>query len=125
MGCGVYWQQVREVERALGSLRRLGIAESSPAISELMSLRGKLIRQVGFKFPRTISSIMKLAGLSPGTLTLMHDAEEGFLVNAREREGAVPVTRYIPDELAATILKGELTHEAFMELLVPDDYLGE
>jgi len=126
MGCGVYWQQVRELERALGALRpHLEIPGVSEAMKELYSIRGELLKRVGLKFPRTISAILKLAGLSPGTITLWHDIESGWMTEARARPGAPPVYKYVSDEVAITILKKEVTHELEAELLTPDEYLGE
>jgi len=125
MGCGVYWTQIRELERTLGSLRQFGILETSDAYRQLNALRGKLMKQVGFKFPRALTLVTKLAGLSPGVLKLFHDVESGFMSEARAKPGAPPVYHYMDYELAATILKGELTHEQFEQLVTPDDYTGE
>jgi len=120
MGCGVYWKQVREVERALGFLRRLGFTSASPSYREIFSLQGKLRKQIGLKLPRTVSMILKLVGLSPGTLTLWHDVESGWMSEARARPGAPPVYKAASDEVAAAIIKGEVTHELEERLLDPD-----
>ena len=125
MGCGVYWNQVREIERALGTMRTYGISELSPAYLQLSSVRGKLLRQVGLKAPRGIIPLLKLAGLSPGEITIFHDLEAGWLAMSRERPGATPVYHYVSDEIAMTILKGDITHEDFETLKVPDPYAGE
>lgn len=119
MGCGVYWQQVREIERALGTMRHFGISELSEPYQKLFQIRGQLLKQVGFKFPRRVSSLLKLLGLSPGIITIWHDLESGWMSEARERPGAPPVYRSVSDEVAMAILKGELTHEAFEELKIP------
>ena len=126
MGCGVLWNQVNEVERAIKALRpHISIPGVSEATSELFSIRGRLLKTVGLKYPRTISQILKLAGLSPGTITLWHDIEAGWMTEAREREGAPPVYRYVGDDVAVTILSGKLTHELEAELMKPDEYIGE
>ena len=125
MGCGVYWSQIRELERAMGTMSRFGISELSPAFQQLFSLRGKLMAQVGFKFPRSVSLIAKLVGLSPGVISLWHDIESGWMAEARERPGAPPVYRAVSDEVAMAILKGELTHELEAELMTPVEYYGE
>ena len=126
MGCGVYWQQVREVERALGALRpHIDIPGVSDAYNALYGVRGKLLAQVGLKFPRTISAILKLLGLSPGAITLWHDVESGWLVEARAKPGASPVYHYVKDDVAVAILSGKLTHELETTLMTPDEYIGE
>jgi len=126
MGCGVYWKQVREVERAINALRlHIDIPGVSDATRELYSIRGRLLATVGLKFPRTISLILELAGLSPGTITLWHDIESGWMTEARERPGAPPVYHYVKDDVAMAILSRKLTHELESELMKPDEYLGE
>ncbi|MBU2685737.1 MAG: hypothetical protein KKF27_21040, partial [Gammaproteobacteria bacterium] len=117
MGCGVYWSQVREIERALGTMTRFGIPEVSEAYKKLYGIRARLLAQVGFKFPRTVSQLVKMVGLSPGTVTLWHDIESGWMSEARAKPGAPPVYRSVPDEVAMAILKGELTKELEQELM--------
>ncbi len=124
MGCGVYWQQIREVERALGSLRRLGIMEGSPAFGELMRIRGKLLRNVGVKFPRSVSQIAKIIGLSPGIITLWHDVESGWMTEGRIKPGAPPVYRAASDEVAVRIINGDIDHELEDVLMTPDPFIG-
>lgn len=125
MGCGVYWQQVREVERAMSTMRRFGISEVSDAYLQLYGIRGKLMGQVGVKFPRTVSQLMKLVGLSPGIIAIWHDVESGWMSEARAKPGAPPVYKAVSDEVAMAILKGELTHELEDVLMTPDPYIGE
>lgn len=126
MGCGVYWQQVHETDRAISSLRlHLDIPGVSEATRELYSIRGQLLARVGIKYPRTITKILKLIGLSPGTVTLWHDVESGWMTEARARPGAPPVYKAASDEVALVILKREVTHELEAQLLTPDPYLGE
>ena len=126
MGCGVYWQQVREVERAIKSVMpHIDIPGVSEATRELYAIRARLLKTVGLKFPRTISQILKLAGLSPGTITLWHDVESGWMVEARTKPAAPPVYHYVKDEVAIKLLKGELTKELETILMTPDEYLGE
>jgi len=125
MGCGVYYQQIREVERALGTMRRFGISEVSDAYQQLYGVRGKLMAQVGFKFPRTLSQLAKLIGLSPGVISLWHDVESGWMSEARTRPAAHPVYKSVSDELAMAILKRELTPEQEEFLMTPDTYIAE
>lgn len=120
MGCGVYWQQVHEVDRALGVLRRYGIAEAAPAFGQLYALRGKLMAQVGFKFPRSLALLAKLIGFSPGEIRLWHDSEDGWMSEARARPGAPPVYKAASDAVAMAILKEEITPELEKVLLTPD-----
>ena len=125
MGCGVYWQQIREVERALGTMRRFGIDELSTPFMQLTSIRGKLLAQVGIKLPRQVWQVAKLIGLSPGVIGLWHDVESGWMSEARTRPGAPPVYRAVSDEVAMAILKREVTPELEATLMAPVDYYGE
>jgi len=115
------WNQIRELERALGSLRRLGLDELNPTFKVFGEVRRSLYAQIGTKFPKPISLILKLVGLSPGTLTLFHDSESGWLTAARSRPGAPPVYRKVSDEIALQLIRGEVTHALEESLLIPDE----
>lgn len=119
MACGVYWQQVKEIDRAMATLKRFGL-DQTPAFGQLFSIKGKLMAQVGFKFPRGITLLLKLVGFSPGEFRLWHDAEAGWMSEARARPGAPPVYKAASDEVAMAILKRELTPELEAQLLTPD-----
>jgi len=120
MGCGVYWNQVHEIERAMGTMRRFGISELSPAYGQLDSIRGKLMAKVGIKLPRSLSLLALLVGFSPGIIKLWHDSEQGWMTEARTRPGAPPVYKAASDEVAAAILKREITPGLEERLLTPD-----
>jgi len=125
MGCGVYWNQIRELDRALGTMTKFGIPGMSDAYQSLYAMKGKLMAQVGFKYPRTITQLIKLIGFSPGEIRLWHDVESGWMSEARAKPGAPPVYKRVTDEIAMAILKREITPELEKDLLAPDDYLGE
>jgi len=125
MGCGVKWQQIHELDRAMRTMRAFGIPEVSEAYQQMFSMRGKLMGQVGVKFPRTIAQIAKLIGFSPGVITLWHDVESGFMSEARTRPGAPPVYHSVSDEVAMAILQHKVTPELEKTLMTPDPYLGE
>jgi len=109
----------------MGTMRRSGIPVVSEVYQTLYSERGKILAQIGFKFPRSITQLVKLTGLSPGIVAIWHDVESGWLAEAREKPGALPIYHRVTDEVAIAILKGELTHELEEQLLTPDEYLGE
>ena len=119
------YDQLHEIDRALSTMRRFGIPEVSDAYQQLYSLRGKLMAQVGFKAPRPVSLLAKLIGMSPGVIKVWHDAESGWMSEAREKPGAPPIYKKVSDEVAMAILKGEVTPELEKELMTPDPYIGE
>ena len=125
MGCGVYWKQVHEADRALDVMGRFGIPELSEAYRKVYGIRAKLLAQIGIKFPRTVTQLVKLTGFSPGVITLWHDGESGWMSEARARPGAPPVYKSVSDGVAMAILKGEVSKKLELELLTPDEYLGE
>lgn len=113
------------MESILSAMRREGIPEISTPFRAIQGALSGITTQWGFKIPRPVNALMKLYGLSPGTITLFHDAESGFFTEARVKPGAPPVYHHVTDEVAMTILKGELTHELEEILMAPDEYLGE
>ena len=119
------WNQIHELDRALSTMRRFGIDELSLPYQQLYSLRGKLMGQLGFKAARPVSLLAKLIGLSPGEVKLWHDAESGWMSEAREKPGAPPIYHYIGDEQAVAILNKEISPELHDYLFTPDDYIGD
>ena len=127
MPCTVIAQRYADqnVRNALNLMRRKGILPTSPNYLKLDRIMGDYRVKIGFKVPRPMTLILKLFGLSPGTITLWHDADSGFFTEARATEGAPPVYHHVTDEVAELILGGELTHELETELMRPDKYQGE
>jgi len=120
MTCGIKWRQIDQLDKALGALRGSGLGPGTTAFDTLWELRGKLFGQVGLKFPRSLSQLIKILGLSPGSITLWHDIESGWMSEARARPGAPPVYKSVSDEVAVAILKKEVTPELEAILLTPD-----
>lgn len=125
MGCGIYWAQVNELDRAMGTMRRYGIPEESDAYQSLWGQRGRLMAEIGQKFPRETLQMRLISALYSPVIRLWHDIESGWMVEAREKPGAPPVYKSVSDEVAMAILKGEVTPELEEELVTPDEYLGE
>lgn len=124
MTCGVLWKQIQEIERALGTVQRAGFGPGTDVYNVLWGQRGKLFGQLGFKAPRSIIDIIKIIGLSPGTITLFEDVEAGWLTMARKTPESPPVYHYVDDDIATAILKKELTKELEQLLMEPDPYIG-
>ena len=125
MPCGVLYRQLNEINKALGTIKRAGLGPGSEAYNQVFSLRGKILTQIGFKYPRSIISIVKLIGLSPGSITLWLDIEGGWRSEGRVKPGAPPIYRPLTDEEAISILKRDITDELHDRLFTPDDYIGE
>ena len=104
----------------MSTMRKYGILETSDAYKQLYAIRGGMLEQVGLKFPRTITQLVKFAMLSPGDMTLWHDIEAGWMVEVREYPGSPPIYHSIGDKAATDILKGKHLHEYHAQYLVPD-----
>ena len=125
MGCGVYWQQVHEVEHALSVMERFGIDPGDPAFVSLQGRRAGLIAEIGRKFPRSYDWLTFLAGESPGEIRLGHDSETGWFAEARVRPKAPPIYHRLSDEEAMAVLKHEISPELHDRLFTPETYFGE
>jgi len=125
MGCGVYWQQIRTAERALGDLEKLGLGPGTEAYEAVLSQRGALLAQVGRKFPRVDFALSMWREFSPQRIRVWFDPEFGFNAEIRERQGAPPTYKLVSAEVAAAIIKGEVIPELKEILLIPEKYLGE
>jgi len=116
---------IRELERSMSVLYRYGLGKGTGPYDALFRARTNIWKSIGIKQFRLTTLVRMLFGLSPGSIKVWHDAESGFFTEARARPGAPPVYRAVSDEVAVTIVKGELTHKLEEELLTPDEYLGE
>lgn len=125
MGCGVYWQQIRTVERDIEVMRRYGVLETDPGFQAAWRRRGQLLAQVGRKFPRTMIDLTPTIWISPESLKLMEDPEFGFVVMARRAPGVPAIYHRVSDDEAMAIMRREISQELKERLLKPDEYLGE
>jgi len=119
------FRQLNEVQRTLRVLTRAGFGPLTEPYKAVYKLQGELMGKMGLLRPKPMSLLKLLAGLSPGSIRLFHDAESGWFTEAREKPGAVPVYHHVDDDTAMTILKGEMTPELEASLMKPDEYIGE
>ncbi len=119
------YAEIARLEGELEQLKAWGVPETEGGFQRLGSAIDTAFGKVGRFLSRTTTLIRTITGLSPGEIKLWADAELGWMTEARARPGAAPVYKYISDEVAEKLVKGELTHELFEQLLVPDPYLGE
>lgn len=116
---------IRRLEKSMSGLKLGGLGPGTEVFDILAKARADIWKSVGIKQPKTMSILRLLLGLSPGSIRVIHDAESGWMTEAREKPGAPPVYHYVSDEVAAQILQGKLTHELELELMKPDEYQGE
>lgn len=119
------WAEIDRLTRELNFMRRWGISELDPSFRALNRARGAAFGKLGLAKPRVSTLIVRGFGLSPGELKLFADAELGWLVEAKASPKSPPVFKYVGDDIAEKIVKEELTHEEFITLAAPDDYIGE
>lgn len=119
------YDELHKLDEQLGMMRKWGVLETDPGFKALFKARGAALGKLGLRRPSITSLIRMLPGLSPGEVRLWADAEKGWMIEARAEPSAQPKYKYVSDEVAEKIVKEELTHEEFLELLVPDPYLGE
>lgn len=120
--------QLKAIARLDAGISRM-ISELIPSTSTpfraLTQARSSLIASTGFRVPRSVTPLLKLFGLSPGTITLWLDDETGYFTESRLTPGAPPVYHHVSEDMAMVLIKGQLTHELEAELMQPDDYIGE
>jgi len=119
------YRQINEIQRTLRVLTRAGFGPLTEPYQAVYKLQGELMGRLGLRSAKPMSLLKLLAGLSPGSVKLFHDAESGWFTEARERDGAAPVYHHVSDDTAMGLLKGELTHELEAELMKTDEYQGE
>ena len=115
------YAELNKLNQALRTLIRQGIPEVDAAYQAVYKARGAAFGKLGKVQPRTTTLVKLLLGLSPGEIKLFQDAERGWLVESIPRPGAQPVYRYVSDEIAGLIIKGELTHDLEEILFTPEE----
>ena len=127
MPCSTYAQRyaTQNQRNALRSLSLRGILPTNPVYAALNKAAGDYTLSIGFKIPKPITLLLKLFGLSPGTLSLFHDADSGFFVESRLTPGAAPFYHHITNDEAADIVLEVMTPALHDRLFTPDDYGGE
>ncbi len=119
MGCGIWTQQVNEIEKALGVLSRAGISPELSGFQILRDTRSYLYKNLGVKLPRTISQLIRFIGFSPGVIALWHDSENGFMSEARTTPGSPPVYKSVSGDIAIKILRHDISPELEQFLMAP------
>jgi len=119
------YAELNKLTSQLGMMRRWGVSELDPGFKRLLSARGAAMGKLGLRLPRTTTMVTSLLGLSPGEIKLWADAEMGWMTEARVKPGALPVYKYVTDEVAEKLIKGELTKELELTLMTPVEYFGE
>ena len=119
------YRALNELDRTLRVLTRAGFGPLTEPYAAVFKMKGDLMGKLGLRIPKATGLLRALVALSPGSLRLYHDSECGFMTEAREKPGGPPVYHHVTDDVAITILRGEMTHELEAELMKPDEYLGE
>lgn len=125
MGCGPTWQAVRQTESALRLLEQEGFGPETAPYAAIWQRRVLAIEQMGKKATVEPYSLLTRFGRSPGIFKLWNDPEKGWFVEARRVVGALPIYRFVSDDIAKAVLRDKLTHEQETALLTPDPYIGE
>lgn len=121
MGCGWYWKQVNTANDALDAMRLKGILPTDEAYKIIYKMRGEIMARVGIKFPRPVSLITALLGMSPGIIRVYLDSELGWQLEARATEKSPPVYHIIDADTAIKIIKHEYTHEELEHFYTPEE----
>lgn len=119
------YRALNEITRTLRVLNRAGFGPLSDAYQAVYKMRGDLMSQLGLRVFKSSTLLSYLGALSPGYIKLFVDSETGFFTEARKAPGTRPVFRHASDEVALTLLRGQLTHQLEEDLMTPDDYIGE
>lgn len=125
MGCGIYWKQVRVIEKAISDMDTGILPYSAEYHGILVAKRGSILAQIGYKFPREGFDLMPTSFFSPESFRAMLDIEIGYVVVARKSPKAPPIYHTVSAEEAGAVMRLEISPELKEKLLTPEDYYGE
>jgi len=125
MPCKYRWNQITTVN---GALRTMGLSPYSlnlPVVSELRALRSSLLSQIGAPFPRASMLMRLIIGLSPGSVKVWLDTENGWVCEGRKTPGSTPVYHSITAAEAQLLMQEHPDPELAHRMMEPDLYAGE
>jgi len=125
MPCSYKWKQLLNVTGALRELAPSSYISSLSGYTDLLNLRGQLLEQVLGPYPRIATLLGTITGLSPGSVKVWHDSENGWFAEGRVEPGAPPVYRRISAEDARALLEKNPDPDLAHKLMQPDTYAGE
>ena len=111
-----------------GALRTMGFSPYSlnlPVVSQLRALRSSLLSQVTGSFPRASMLIRLITGLSPGSVRVWLDTENGWMCEGRKTLTSTPVYHSITKDEAQLLLQEHPDQALTHRLVEPDGYIGE
>jgi len=120
--------RLSQISTVNGALRAMGISRTGlqlPAFRELTNLRSALISEILPSTPRTAMAILRLVGLSPGSVRVWLDTEYGWMAEGRKTPGDPPVYHHITEAEAIRLMSKPPDAELAHRLMEPDSYAGE
>jgi hypothetical protein len=117
--------QIQEITKATRLMSADSYTIGLPGYAELRAIKSDLISGITSGTPRLRVLIRAIAGLSPGSVRVWHDTEQGWMAEGRKTPTSSPVYHQITEAEAAQLIgehpKPELAHR-MMEF---DGYIGE
>lgn len=125
MGCEARYEQLHNVETALGQLERIGYGAGTDPYDKLWKERGAIFGKLGQTRAKQTITVGAVKGRSPGEFRAWFDTEVGWMIEARETPFSDPIIRSVTFELAQKVITNKLTEAEETFLLTPVEYAGE
>lgn len=111
-----------------GALRTLGLNSYSmklPIYGELMALRSQILADILPATPRISIMLRTIIGLSPGSVRVWLDTEQGWMAEGRKSPGAQPAYHHITEAEAQALMQEHPDPDLAHRMMEPDPYVGE
>lgn len=125
MPCKYQWAQINNVTAALRELAPTSAVSRLAGFSDLLSIRSSLLQQVIGPFPRLNVLFTFITGLSPGSVRVWFDTENGWFAEGRAEPGAPPAYHKISAAEARALLQEKPDPDLAHRMMQPDTYAGE
>lgn len=125
MPCQYKYIQANTITGALRTLGRSTYSINLPIYGELMALRSQLLADILPATPRLSVLLRTIIGLSPGSVRVWLDTEQGWMCEGRKEPGSTPVYHHITDTEAQELMQEHPDPELAHRMMEPDPYVGE
>lgn len=125
MPCQYKYIQANTITKALRTMGFSPYSMNLPVYGELMALRSQILSEIMPATPRISLLLRTIVGLSPGSVRVWLDTEQGWMCEGRKTPSSNPVYHHITEAQAQALMQEHPDPDTAHRMMEPDPYVGE